>query len=125
MCGGIGFEQTLIIHLFFHNMGAEKRWVGCSVTFTGCQEAVQQGQPFHTAHSGFVHCQPEEVPLYNSPNRYWFLFRALCRGAFHLPPLVCRMYREIALGRHRTGIWLGTSLILGVLWRSILLPFYA
>ena len=73
MCGGIGFEQTLIIHLFFHNMGAEKRWVGCSVTFTGCQEVVQQGQPFHTAHSGFVHCQPEEVPLYNSPNQYWFI----------------------------------------------------
>ena len=41
----------------------------------------------------------------------------------HLPPLVCRMYREIALGRHRADIWLGTSLILGVLWRSILLPF--
>ena len=33
------------------------------------------------------------------------------------------MYREIALGRHRADIWLGTSLILGVLWRSILLPF--
>ena len=51
------------------------------------------------------------------------LFRTLCRGAFHLPPLVCRLYREIALGRHRADIWLGTSLILGVLWRSILLPF--
>lgn len=51
------------------------------------------------------------------------IFRTLCRGAFHLPPLVCRMYREIALGRHRADIWLGTSLILGVLWRSILLPF--